>query len=64
MCKSIRSPEIASGLIELGAFLSNTTSPAKVTTLSCALADTWSYKKSRLCHFDEIPNLRFEHVVD
>ena len=39
MHKSIRSPEVASGLIEVGGFLSNKTSPAKVTTLSSALAD-------------------------
>ena len=35
-CKSIRSPRVASRLTEVGGFLSNKTSSAKVTTLSSA----------------------------
>ena len=38
------SPGVASDLIEVGCFLSNKTSPAKVTTLSSALAGNLSYK--------------------
>ena len=62
--KSIRSPGVAPGLIEDGVFLSNETSPAKVTTLSSALASILSYTiMASLFYIDTIPNLRFEHVV-
>ena len=64
MRKSIRSPGVASGLIEVGCFLSNKTSPAKVPTLSSALAGIVVPGKKRHCHFEEIPNLRFEYGVD
>ena len=44
-------------------FLSNTTSPSKVTTLSSALASILSCKIEASLLLGEIPNLRFEHVV-
>ena len=64
MRMSIRSPGIASGSVRVGSFLSNTTSPAKVTTLvQCAC---WHVvvekKKTRHCYVDEIVNLRLELV--
>ena len=64
MRKSIRSPGVASGLIEVEGFLSNKTSPANVTTLSSALSGILSYKISGVTTtFDESPDLRFEHVA-
>ena len=44
MCKSNQSPRVGSAFVQVGAFLSNKTSPAKVTTLSSALAGTLSHK--------------------
>ena len=64
MRKSILSPRVASSLVKVGHFLSSKTPPPKVTTLSSGLAGILSHTIVGHCHFDEIPNLRLELVVD
>ena len=56
MRKSVRPSRVASRVIEVGVFLPNKTSPAKVTTLSSALARILSCKI--------IASLLLEQVVD
>ena len=63
MRKSIRSPGVASSLIEVGSSLSNKTLLAKKSdNLAVRLPTYCRAKQQRHCLFDELPNLRFEHV--
>ena len=64
VCVSQVNSPVTSHLIEVGFFFSTKTLSAKITMLSNASAGMLSCKKSRACNFDEIPNLRFEQVVD